>query len=208
MAETQDVDVLKRRGRRRLVGAIALVLLAVIVLPMVFDQQPKRSPAPISVRIPAPGESGSLLKTPPAVLGAAKPAPPVTEPPLPHQPTPAAASPPRVAPKPAPKSTPATAPAAAEAKAAKAEHARAVAALEDKQFVVPVAALAERSSVRRLTARLEAAKLPYFTEPIATAKGEVTRVRAGPFVSRAAADKAYAKLKRMGLKPGKAIPKS
>ena len=31
--EQQDVETLKRRGRRRLVGAVALVLLAVIVLP-------------------------------------------------------------------------------------------------------------------------------------------------------------------------------
>jgi len=41
MAEAQDVNTLKRRGRRRLVGAIALVLLAVIVLPMVFDTGPR-----------------------------------------------------------------------------------------------------------------------------------------------------------------------
>ena len=34
---TTDVKTLKRRGRRRLVGAVALVLAAVIVLPMVFD---------------------------------------------------------------------------------------------------------------------------------------------------------------------------
>ena len=36
MAESEDVNTLKRRGRRRLVGAIALVLAAVIVLPIVF----------------------------------------------------------------------------------------------------------------------------------------------------------------------------
>ena len=32
MADNEDVNTLKRRGRRRLVGAIALVLAAVIVL--------------------------------------------------------------------------------------------------------------------------------------------------------------------------------
>jgi cell division septation protein DedD len=41
MAESEDVNALKRRGRRRLVGAIALVLAAVIVLPMVFDSDPR-----------------------------------------------------------------------------------------------------------------------------------------------------------------------
>ena len=52
MAEAQDVETLKRRGRRRLVGAVALVLAAVIVLPMVFDPEPKRADVAVSVRIP------------------------------------------------------------------------------------------------------------------------------------------------------------
>ena len=41
----QDVETLKRRGRRRLVGAVALVLAAVIVLPMVFDPEPRGTAA-------------------------------------------------------------------------------------------------------------------------------------------------------------------
>ena len=52
----QDVDALKRRGRRRLVGAVALVLLAVIVLPMVFDPEPRTAPPPVSVTIPGQGD--------------------------------------------------------------------------------------------------------------------------------------------------------
>ena len=52
----QDVNTLKRRGRRRLVGAIALVLAAVIVLPMVFDPEPRGSAPPVSVRIPGEDE--------------------------------------------------------------------------------------------------------------------------------------------------------
>ena len=55
--EQQDVETLKRRGRRRLVGAIALVLAAVIVLPMVFDPEPRGSAPPVSVRIPGEDES-------------------------------------------------------------------------------------------------------------------------------------------------------
>src|ERR1700704_1232339 len=65
MVETQDVDTLKRRGRRRLVGAVALVLLAVIVLPMVFDPEPRRTPPPVSVRIPREGDSAFAPKLPP-----------------------------------------------------------------------------------------------------------------------------------------------
>src|SRR5690349_15903444 len=65
MAEDQDVNTLKRRGRRRLVGAIALVLAAVIVLPMVFDSEPKGSAPPVSVRIPGEDETGFTPKVTP-----------------------------------------------------------------------------------------------------------------------------------------------
>ena len=58
--EQQDVETLKRRGRRRLVGAVALVLLAVVVLPMVFDPEPKSTLAPVSVRIPGENDAPPL----------------------------------------------------------------------------------------------------------------------------------------------------
>jgi DedD protein len=68
--EQQDVETLKRRGRRRLVGAVALVLAAVIVLPMVFDPEPKSTLPPVSVKIP--GENEAPFKPKPAAV---KPAP-------------------------------------------------------------------------------------------------------------------------------------
>src|SRR5258707_13518756 len=65
MAESEDVNTLKRRGRRRLVGAIALVFAAIIVLPMVFDSEPRGSAPPVSVRIPGEDESGFTPKVTP-----------------------------------------------------------------------------------------------------------------------------------------------
>src|SRR5471030_2159277 len=65
MADNDDVNTLKRRGRRRLVGAIALVLLAVIVLPMVFDSEPKGSAPPVSVRIPGEDDAAFAPKVTP-----------------------------------------------------------------------------------------------------------------------------------------------
>ena len=62
MAESEDVNTLKRRGRRRLVGAIALVLAAVIVLPMVFDPEPRGSVPPVNVRIPGEDDSAFVPK--------------------------------------------------------------------------------------------------------------------------------------------------
>lgn len=151
MAEQQhDVDTLKRRGRRRLVGAVALVLAAVIVLPMVFDREPRPTLPPVSVRIP--GEDEAPFKpAPPPARPAEKPA----------------------ADKPV-----------AEKKALQ------------EEFIVPVGAYANPEAV---LAKLKGAQLPYYTE---AAPGNLTRVRAGPFASKDAAEKALARIKGLGLKPG------
>jgi len=203
MAEAQDVNTLKRRGRRRLVGAIALVLLAVIVLPMVFDAEPRRSAPPVSVRIPSEESSSFTPKVAPKVAPKSSPATPA--------PPPAAA--PLEAPKPEPEKPAAEKPAAEKPAAEKtiakeAEQARAEAALSGEQYVVPVAALASAAKVQELVGKLKQAKLPYYTEPLATAKGPVTRVRAGPFASREAAEKARERIERLGLKPGNVMAKS
>lgn len=186
MAESQDVNDLKRRGRRRLVGAIALVLLAVIVLPWIFDTQPRQTP-PVSVRIPSQDETPFKPKAAP-------------------KPPPAEAAKPARAPEPAPAKPEVLAPAAKPAPAAEAsERARAEAALANAQFIVPVGAYADPTAV---IGKLKAAKLPHFTEPVATAKGMVTRVRAGPFASRDAAEKAHKQLKGLGFTPGNVAVRS
>jgi len=179
MAEPQEISTLRRRGRRRLVGAIALVLLAVIVLPMVFDSEPRQSAPPVSVRIPSEEDADFSPKV------------------TPKGPKPEASAEEKRAPK-APEKTP----------AAEAERARAETAIAGEQFVIPVAALASPEKVKELAARLAEAKLPYYTEPVATAQGPVTRVRVGPFGDRAAAEKAVEQLKLLGLKPGNVTGKS
>jgi DedD protein len=190
MADSHDVNTLKRRGRRRLVGAIALVLVAVIVLPWIFDPQPRQTP-PVSVRIPSQDETPfkpkPVPKPPPAE--AVKPAPAPDAAPV------------------KPEAKPAEKAAAAQATPApvSAERARAEAALANVQYVVPVGAYADPAGV---IAKLKSAKLAYFTEPVATAKGTVTRVRAGPFASREAAEKAHKQLKSLGFAPGNIASRS
>lgn len=49
---------LKKRSRRRLVGAAALALLAIIVLPMVMDHEPRQAVQDIQVRIPSQDGGG------------------------------------------------------------------------------------------------------------------------------------------------------
>jgi DedD protein len=213
MADNDDVNTLKRRGRRRLVGAIALVLAAVIVLPMVFDSEPKGSAPPVSVRIPGEDETAFAPKVTPkppavpeqnvaekAVEKAAEKAPEkAAEKPVEKAPE----APPE---KPAPKIE-ITVTKAAEKPAAKAdaEKQRAEAALAGGQFAVSAGAYADPASVIE---KLKTAKIPYYTEPVAVKGGSLTRVRAGPFASQDAAEKAVKQLKDLGLKPGSVAPKS
>lgn len=218
MAESEDVNLLKRRGRRRLVGAIALVLAAVIVLPMVFDSEPKGTAPPVSVRIPGEDETGFAPKVTPKLTPekpAARPVEKAAEKSPEKPPEKVAEKAPEKAPekaaapapeKPAPKieivvkragEKPAPPPAA--------ERAKAEAALAGEQFIVPAGAYLDPAGVIE---KLKAARIPFYTEPIATKDGTVTRVRAGPFASRDAADKALKQLKDLGLKPGNVAAKS
>jgi DedD protein len=201
MAESQEIGALRRRGRRRLVGAIALVLLAVIVLPMVFDSEPRQGAPAVSVRIPSEDDAGFSPKATPKVPVAPKAVP--APPPAPQKPAPAPA--PKAEAKPEEKPAPQ---AAAKTPGTDAERQRAEAAISGEQFTVPVAALANAEKVKELVARLTEAKLPYYTESVATAQGSVTRVRVGPFADRAAAEKAMQRLKNLGLKPGNVTGKS
>lgn len=205
MAEPQEISTLRRRGRRRLVGAIALVLLAVIVLPMVFDSEPRQSVPPVSVRIPSEDDAGFspkvTPKTPP--VRQTVPAAPV-EPPQPKAKAPE---------KPAAERPIAEKPSPEKAIDPDAEQKRAEAVLADAQFIIPIIALANADKLNDVTAALKEAKVPYYTEPgAATPSGPVTRVRAGPFPSRAAAEKALeplrGRLKSLGIKPGNVTPKS
>ncbi|SDY42603.1 DedD protein [Collimonas sp. OK242] len=49
----------KKRARRRLVGAVALVLAVVIVLPMILDSEPKSLPNDIAIQIPSRDKLGA-----------------------------------------------------------------------------------------------------------------------------------------------------
>ena len=204
MAESEDVNALKRRGRRRLVGAIALVLVAVIVLPLVFDSDPRGTAPPVSVRIPSEDESGFTPKVTPK-----SPASPQQKaaPKAPEKTAekPAEKAPEPVAPKPEPKIEIKVSK-AEESAAAAAERAKAEAALSGgEQFIVPAGAYTDPAAVIE---KLKGARIPYYTESIATQGGNVTRVRAGPFASRDAADKAQQQLRDLGLKPGNVAAKS
>jgi len=55
---------LKKRARRRLVGAIALVLLIVVFLPMVLDNEPKPLNQDVAITIPPIPKPESIPQDP------------------------------------------------------------------------------------------------------------------------------------------------
>ena len=197
-----DANLLKRRARRRLVGAIALVVLIVVVLPVILDQQPRSVPQALTVQIPA--QDGGPFKT--RVL------PPLQSPPATPQKsetTQAAKDPSNKAtqtvPEPASRSRAPKKESARTADGAKprvAEARRAQALLNDEGFIVPLGAFTNPDNAKQVQERAASAGVKSYTENVKGQQGEQTRVRAGPFASRGAAEKARDKLKSLGLEVG------
>jgi DedD protein len=211
---------LKKRARRRLVGAIVLVTAVAVVLPMILDSEPKPANQSINIQIPSP-EAGVLSKKPE----------PLKSPENPQAVAPAAAesvTPPKAETKAEPESKAAAKPEApavaqaepkAEAKAAPKPQSASVPekpvtkapaaktkAPASSGFVIQVAALSDAAKARELQAKISGGGLKAYTEVVQTAKGPVTRVRVGPYASREAAEKARASLQRLQL-DGKVVPR-
>jgi DedD protein len=205
-----EVTQLKKRARRRLIGAVALALLAAIVLPMVMDHQPAPPLKDIQVRIPSPDEGGALRAVPQPVVAKLsqekenKPAAPPIEP---TEPTNEVAKPaeksevkpvakPESKPEAKPEPKPEPKPAADEAK-------RAQAVLTgkggDEAWEVQLGAYQEIGRVKLLVGKLKELGIPTYTEKVDTPNGPRTRVRAGPFPSQEAAEKARVRVKIVGV---------
>jgi len=186
---------LKRRARRRLIGAIVLVIVIIVVLPMVLDSEPGPVSQDITVRIPSP--DSEALTTQSAPLPAPKVPGSKAARPQAEDKTAAAPEVPGEKPKPAVKpqtAKPAKAPAKTAAKTAKPGTKPA-----GGQFVVQVIALADAEKAQRMQQQIAVAGIKSYTEIVKTVKGEVTRVRAGPFATREAAEKARDQLKSLGM---------
>ncbi|MCM2290524.1 MAG: SPOR domain-containing protein [Sulfuritalea sp.] len=216
-----DADLqLKKRARRRLVGAVALALFAVIVLPMVMDREPRPASQDIQVRIPSqdgPGFAAKVLPGKPVSTPLPAPDPkPLAEP------VPAPAAEPKPAAEPAPARPPiAAAPAKPAEKTVappkKPEPAKTPAPVKPAadsapapdtagQWVVQLGAFKETGNVKLLLAKLKGVGVPAYTEKFESPQGPRTRVRAGPFASQEAAEKARSRIKIVGV-DGPVAPK-
>lgn len=165
---------------------------------------------------PAPAPAAALPPPPPPQTSAAPPAQPgqmvaaAVEPATkapPAPPAPAAAPTPAPAAKPASKTAvaPAKPPEPAKAAAsktvpAKAEAAKpAPAALEPGNYYINIGVFSDAANAGRVVARLEKARLPTLKQTLHSNKGEIVRVRAGPFAQQRRADQAAGKIRKMGL---------
>ena len=220
MSETENLEI-KKRARRRLVGAVALALLAAILLPMIMEQDPRHTSGDIQITIPdrdADASQSRPIATPSddAVTSPLAPSPdeqaPSSAQATPEPATAATVAPPHEPTRPdkaearaeaAEKTSRADAPKADSARAAArdAEAARARAILEGKEvprgdsFVLQIGAFSDAAKAARISADLKKQGFEAFTEKA----GDVTRVRIGPVVGRTAADKTAAQLKALGF---------
>ena len=182
---TAEQTELHRKGRQRLIGAVALALAAVVFVPMLLDPEPRQERVEPLLAIPpkdgAPPLAVATKGPVPAVAAdAAKAAPaegsvPVSTPR--QEPAPPSA-PKAAAPKPEPKPVPAP---------------------KLEGFAVQVGAFRDEAKLAQAREKVAAARLAHYTERLGSPSGELTRLRAGPFPTRDAAEKAAAQLKRSGL---------
>ncbi len=249
---SEELVALRKRARRRLVGAVALVLVALGALWLVMDNKP---PASMNVQQVSIVSSSPTLATQPPVVKpvqetaipvASLPASPASAEPVKSEQTEATATkhPAPVA-VPTPKAD--VAPAApaskpengrvdsnpkpetkvAEPKPHKPENRPAVhdkavdpqkildgmasvddhppkPAASDKPsnrttFYLQIGAFADAAKIDSLQAKIRGAGLTASNARISTEKGELTRLRAGPFASRAEAEAAQGKLASAGV---------
>lgn len=187
----------KQRARRRLIGALVMTVAAVIVLPIVFETEPRPSADQIAVRLSG-GQGEAQAKPEPRK---AAPLPPQQQSRLDSQALDAGEE---------LVSAPVTRPAdkapekPAEAKADSKPESRPESKAEAKssgsgKYVILVGAFSTEEKAKQWMSKLKANKVPAYIERKAMADGERILLRAGPFTDRDAADAAQKRVREVGL---------
>jgi DedD protein len=200
---------LRKRARRRLVGAVVLVTAIAVILPMVLDSEPQPVGQSVEIHIPSPDAGEFKPQSPSAKAGDPRavqteqpsaPLAPAVEPEQ-REERPTAQADARAAPE--ARSAPAAAardkagPTAAK-EAAKAP-ARESPPASGASYVVQVAALSDAAKAKQLQRQVAATGVKAYTEVVAVQSGVVTRVRAGPYATREAAEDAREQLRKAGF---------
>lgn len=216
-APTDSVEDMRRRAKHRLIGAAVLVLVGVIGFPMLFDKQPRPIAVDTTIEIPDKNKAKPLLIPAPVVASAPK-----NEEIMPSAPVVATQEAPKVIAKIEPKLPEKTVAKPLDkpeekhiekvvpAITSQSESAKVQALLEGKavaktpevsegRFVVQVGAFADAARAREVRLKVEHTGLKTYTHVAETKEGSRIRVRVGPFSSRAEADKAAQKIKKLDL---------
>lgn len=179
--------------KQRIVGAIVLVALGVIFIPMILNRDDNNS-----------GITGTNIPPKPPVLSRLSDQSLPDPPPVPAQPeetrqlvdkhTPPL--PQDKAAKAAPESAPAKPAAPAVKHTDKTPVATAKPVAKTHGWVVQIASFSDRHKALRLRDRLRKAKYTCFVEAVTGKHGTLYRVRVGPVIKRAQADRLQAKIAR------------
>jgi DedD protein len=207
--QTDDELNLRRKARRRLIGAVALTLAVVVILPMVLDSAPKSTGKDIDLSIPAPdkvGEfvprvavsevavtlplAGSAVVSSPAPLAAPAIATPVQVP---------DAAKPIVAPSQQKKAVPSKAPSPHKPSESQksTETSSADKPVSAEGYVAQVGAFSNPDTAKQELKKLKKWGFKAYTEKA----GDKIRVRVGPYPDRDKAEKAGRLLEKHGLHP-------
>jgi DedD protein len=178
---------MRKRAKHRLMGTAILVLIGVIGFPLLVDKQPRPVAVDVPIEIPDKDQIKPLAPPPPA-----PPLPVVTAPAAPLTP-PSASAAGRVG------QLSTVAPAAVKPAAAAAPKPAQAAAPAKERVVVQVGAFSDPARARDAHLKLERAGLKAYTQEVVTKEGRRIRVRVGPFDTKALADKAAEKIKKLDL---------
>ena len=207
---TEEMD-LRRRARRRLVGAVALTLLAVVVLPMLFNPEPKPLGPGVDIRIPDQSTPFEPRMTTPEIQPpevernpAAQPpagqapgeAPPVTFAPA-VSPAPPVTPPRQPPPAPGTKPLPSAAKPPTQAATAERKPASAADSFAARGYFLQLGAFSSEANARQLADKARAAGF----DVVVQAVGGQVRVRMGPYAERKEALEMQARLRAQGFGP-------
>ncbi|MDR2875169.1 MAG: SPOR domain-containing protein [Methylobacillus sp.] len=194
---------LRKRARRRLVGAIALVLAMVVILPMVLDDRETKAPQPeIVVNIPNQADGDFAAHVNPATENTATQNPPQTATPETTTPEPETIPDSEAAPTSAVETAPT--PAKPEAKNSETKKpeptkpAKSETAKPDKKpatnaaFTIQIGVFSDAANLKQTQDKLAAAGYKPYTEKL---NGSGTRLRLGAYATRDEAEKALGKIK-------------
>lgn len=187
--------ILKKRARRRLVGAVALVLLMIIILPRILQDRANLAPQEaIKITMPEQADtySSSVVPVPPEVPNDLAP-----ELASANEEAVAEVVPPAEA-----KNLKPTAEVKKEV-VVNVPESKAVPPPEQKKtadsFTVQVGVYSDLANVKQLQEKLKQAGYTSRTEKVSTPNGEKIRLRAGKFPSRQEAANALTKIQAAGL---------